>query len=165
MRRPALLLVVAALVACGVTGCNERQNAVIQFYGHVPYYSKQKDERYVKAYCPHCGEQVKWKDAKCPKKKCGGAITWPEKVPCGFCKDTNQCEVCVMNRMTKDPVKNKCWQCKGKGYFPPTNAPCANCDGNKTCPACKGEGKCDFCEGKQYVIESKKAVRDPEAAE
>jgi hypothetical protein len=161
MRHVAFLMVFVALFA---VGCNKPQPANIQFSGHAPYYSKEKDNRSIKALCPHCGSHIKWRDtAKCPNsiapgRKCQGVITWPDSVPCAYCKGKNVCEVCAANHRGD----HKCFHCKGVGYFPP-NIPCPNCNGEKACPVCKGSGKCDFCKDGQYLTDSKKAVVDPES--
>jgi hypothetical protein len=166
------LTILLALAAFGVAGCNKPQPPLLQFYGHAPYYTKDKDSRFVQAFCPHCSKQIKWKTERCKHKivvpqgesstvrKCLGEIKWPETVPCPYCKGTNVCEVCAANKM-----KNfKCFQCKGVGYFPP-NLPCSNCNGDRLCHSCKGKGACTFCASGKYVVETKKAVQEPEEVE
>jgi hypothetical protein len=167
MRRCLLLLI---LTAVGATGCNKPQPPLIQFYGHAPFYSKLKDNRYVQAFCPRCNGLLKWQKetgaqqvcknrvgAENEKRMCNEKITWTEAtVTCSFCKGKNVCQVCAVNRM----ADHKCFQCKGSGYFPP-NLPCPNCGGSKVCHVCKGKGTCDFCEDGKYSVASQKAVREP----
>jgi hypothetical protein len=165
MRRFVALLVVA-FAAFVMAGCNKPQPVNIEFSGHAPFYVKSKDERSVRAICPHCTLHIKWKTTNCTHKigdrKCAGVITWPESVPCAYCKGRNICQVCEANRITD----GKCFQCKGKGVLPP-GVVCPNCGGKKVCPVCAGSGKCDFCSNGQLVLENVKKERivDPEAAE
>lgn len=155
MKRFAFSFLLAA--AC-LAGCNEPQPARIEFSGHAPFYSKDPDERQVRAYCPHCGERIAWMTKKCPNKKCEGEITWPETVRCDFCRGTGVCEVCTANRRTDF----KCFQCEGRRWSR-FYKPCPHCEGAGVCPLCKGKGKCDYCEGGQYSVEKKKGVIDPGA--
>lgn len=158
MRRFAALLVVA-FAALVMAGCNKPQSVNVDFAGHAPYYSKSKDERTVRAVCPHCSRHIKWNTTKCTQKlgadrRCMGEIKWDKPVVCAYCKGRNLCEVCVANRITD----GKCFQCKGKGVLPP-GIVCPNCAGKKVCPVCTGSGKCDFCSNGQLALDAVKKER------
>lgn len=156
-----------AFGALALSACGKPQAPVIHFESHPPYYAQEKDIRFVEASCPHCRKALPWNDelkkcprARGPKKKCEGALVWPETIPCEYCRGSGACAVCDAHKM----ADFKCFLCKGRGYTD-FNTACVNCQGKGVCPVCHGKGTCDYCDGGKYSVKGKKGVREPDLAE
>lgn len=138
------LIAVALLLALGA--CSPpAQPAKIVFSGRAPYGALYLETRKVDALCPACSGSVGPGERQCTRtmdgNACGQPLSFPDRVPCGFCGGTKKCDPC-----SAFETSGRCRYCTGSGRLA-GQAPCFNCDRSGACSACAGTGTCDACRG------------------
>ncbi len=140
-----LKVIPAALLVLG--GCSRAKirETEVRCLGRPPYGALYFDSRAVTEFCPDCSQPVGRADKECGNLrdgvKCGTLLHHPDRIPCGFCRASRQCDPCSAFR-----TAGKCRYCAGGGRLDPYTT-CFNCNGSGVCAACRGPAACDACGG------------------
>lgn len=135
MRNGGWLLALAAWTGCGAG----EKEAAVRFSGAPPGAIFLEDTRAAAWACPSCERLLEPGQDRCPGA-CPGALSFPRRVPCGFCRETGRCAPCAVFE-----AAGECRFCGGSGEF--GGRACPACAGSGSCAACGGSARCDACGG------------------